>query len=45
MGCGVCVGHCEADAVVLKRDESLPLPLDMQQLIQTSVKDESENIR
>jgi Pyruvate/2-oxoacid:ferredoxin oxidoreductase delta subunit len=37
MGCGVCVGHCDAEALTLTRDESLPLPLDMQQLIQASL--------
>jgi Pyruvate/2-oxoacid:ferredoxin oxidoreductase delta subunit len=34
MGCGVCVSQCETDALELVRDESLPLPLDMEQLLQ-----------
>lgn len=36
MGCGVCEGHCETEALQLIRDESRPVPLDMADLIESN---------
>ena len=33
MGCGICVGQCKQSALILTRDESLPEPLEIQNLI------------
>jgi ferredoxin len=32
MGCGVCVDHCERGAISLNRDNSLPEPLELEEL-------------
>lgn len=34
MGCGVCVDQCDTEAIGLKRDGSLPAPLDMADLVE-----------
>jgi len=33
MGCGVCVDRCERGAIWLERDSSLPVPLELEELI------------
>jgi ferredoxin len=33
MGCGVCIERCEREAISLERDSSLPVPLELEELI------------